>query len=112
MRRDDAGYGTRWHADSSALDRVICNATRRAGIAQRVTCHTFRHSFATHVLEAGYDPGGRTLVSPSATNVSAMLKTYRGIHRPSCFFTFGPGKPPGDGVRGGRSHAAGEKREE
>jgi integron integrase len=55
MRRDDAGYGTRWHADSSALDRAICNAARRAGVAKRVTCHAFRHSFATHVLEAGYD---------------------------------------------------------
>lgn len=55
MRRDDKGYGKRWHADSSALDRVIDQATRRAGVAERVTCHTFCHSFATHVLEAGYD---------------------------------------------------------
>jgi integrase len=55
MRRDVTGYGRRWHADSSALDRVIDEAARRVGMGKRVTCHTLRHSFATHVLEAGYD---------------------------------------------------------
>jgi len=46
---------TRWHADSSGRDRVVYAAARRAGVGRRVRCHTFRHSFATHVLEAGYD---------------------------------------------------------
>lgn len=55
MRRDECGRGVRWHSDPSALDRIVYAAARRAGIAKRVTCHTFRHSFATHVLEAGYD---------------------------------------------------------
>ncbi len=55
MRRDECGRGVRWHTDSSALDRVVYAAAQRAGIGKRVTCHTFRHSFATHVLEAGYD---------------------------------------------------------
>jgi integron integrase len=55
LRRDERGRGTRWHTDPSAFDRFIVLAARRAGIAKRVTCHAFRHSFATHVLESGYD---------------------------------------------------------
>ncbi len=33
----------------------LCGALRKAGIVRRVSCHTFRLSFATHLLEDGYD---------------------------------------------------------
>jgi integron integrase len=53
----DPRYGapSRYHLHESAIQKAVAEAGRRAGVTKRVGCHTFRHSFATHLLEDGYD---------------------------------------------------------
>ncbi|RLJ20912.1 integron integrase [bacterium endosymbiont of Escarpia laminata] len=50
-----SGLTRRHHLHESVLQKAVKRAATQVNINKRVTCHTFRHSFATHLLENGYD---------------------------------------------------------
>ena len=78
----------RHHLYESVPQRGIKEAARAAGIAKHVSCHTLRHSFATHLLESGSDIRtvqellGHSDVSTTMIYTHVLNKGGRGVTSP------------------------------
>jgi integron integrase len=87
-RNRSTGEQGRHHVHETVLQRAVREAARSAGLVKRVSCHTLRHSFATHLLEAGYDIRtiqellGHRSVNTTMIYTHVLNKGGRGVRSP------------------------------